>query len=184
MERPFVTFTDIISEPERMELRDYAHRLLAVRKPEETMTKQDNYGGFLKRVWNTPLATSLIHDLAARLERKFGLAGLPVDPDIGWAIFVVVHGGYVSKHKDTRSYQDGRFKHLRFNVVVAKPEQGGMAVIGKDVLPLVERGGWGFFASETEHSAFPISGPQPRITYTFGYCVPEEWSLREVEPAA
>jgi len=174
MAAPFLTFSALIDESERTALHDYALQLKA-----DDALAFNAYGKnrYFQCIWGGPLVTPLIREVAARLEARFGLAGMPVDPELGWVISVIYHGGFVHPHTDARLYGGKPLKHLRCNVVVAKPEGGGTPVIGKKPVPLIERGGWAFFASEVEHSAFPVNGARPRIIYQFGYSVPEAWEL-------
>ncbi len=170
----YVTFCDLIAESERRELEDYALKL----KSDDVL--ESNPAGrnrFYQCIWGGPLVTPLVKEVAARIERRFGLEGIPVDPELGWVISVIFHGGFVHTHKDDHLYRDKPLKHLRCNLVVAKPEGGGTPVIASQPVALIERGGWAFFASEVEHSAFPVNGTKPRIVYQFGYSVPETWQL-------
>jgi hypothetical protein len=181
MSQTFVTFSDIIDEAERRELEDYALKLKADEVLEANPAGRNR---FYQGIWGGPLVTPLIRKLAGRIEGRFGLDGVPVDPELGWVISVIYHGGFVHTHKDDRLYHDRPLKHLRCNVVVSKPDGGGVPVIGKRPVPLIERGGWAFFASEVEHSAFPVNGSKPRIIYQFGYSVPEAWALPAIAPAS
>lgn len=174
MTKPFVTFSDLIDEEERRELQDYALRLKAADVLDANLVGENR---FYQCIWGGPLVTPLIREVAVRIERRFNLGGFPVDPELGWVISVIFQGGFVHTHKDDELYRDKPMKHLRCNLVVSKPESGGTPVIARDSVPLIERGGWAFFASEEKHSAFPVGGARPRIIYQFGYSVPIAWKL-------
>lgn len=174
MECHFVTFRDIVSETERVALQEYA---LKLKDANELVRNPAGRNRYYQCIWGGPLVTPLISELAIRIEERFGLKGTPVDPELGWVISVIYHGGFVHPHKDDRLYRDRPVKHLRCNVVISKPETGGTPIIARHPVPLIEGGGWAFFASEVEHSAFPVSGSKPRVIYQFGYAVPLEWKL-------
>lgn len=176
MSEPFVVFRDLVNEAERLELRDYA---LELKVKEALVSNQAGENRYSQRIWGGPLVTPLIRDVAARIERRFGLEGVPVDPELGWVISVILKGGFVHTHTDARLYRDKPLKHLRCNVVISKPDSGGIPVIANRPVPLVEGGGWAFFASEYPHSSFPVGGTKPRIIYQFGYSLPDTWQLRD-----
>lgn len=178
MRENFVVFRNLVSEPERLELCSYA---LGLQESRELKANPQGPNRYYQRIWGGPLVTPLIRDVAARIEHRFGLArsGITIDPDLGWVISVIFTGGFVNTHIDSRSYQHKPLKHLRCNLVASKPDSGGEPVISDRPVPLVEGGGWAFFASEYPHSSFPVGGTKPRIIYQFGFSVPEAWELRD-----
>ena len=170
----FVTFSDLISEPERLELHDNA-RLLMAKK--QLQVNQAGPNRFFIRIWDTPMVTPLIEKVARRVETKFNLDDCPVDVDLGWVISVILPGGFIHSHTDAISYAGRPYSHFRCNVVVARPEEGGTPIISGKPVPVMERGGWAFLASEHTHMATAVEGQIPRIIYQFGYRVPASWSL-------
>lgn len=181
MKTPFISLPDLIEESERVELEDYA---LGLHREGRLTANEKGVGRFYAAIHNTDLVTPTIQRLADRLESRFGIANCPVDPLLGWIISVQFEGAFVHPHVDEAvHYTDGTRNHFRCNVIVSKPESGGVPMIAMRPVPLIERGGWAFFASKSEHLSTPVAGQRPRITYQFGYATAADWLPREMQDA-
>jgi hypothetical protein len=176
MSKLFVTFSELIDESERLELAECVAGLFR-----QGLLKSPAIGvkGHTGRLREPRFSKPEIARLTERVMRMMGVEAMPVDPALGHLITYVEAGGYIASHTDEVDYANTDRKQLRCNVVISKPLQGGFAVIGDQKVDCAERGGWAFFASETLHSAFPISGAKPRIIFSFGFSVPRDWPLPE-----
>jgi hypothetical protein len=99
----------------------------------------------------------------------FGLTPVRVEPD--FKTFTGVHslpGSFTHTHIDTAP--DG-LVHVRCNVLLEKPAEGGMPVIDGEVLDVDVGDLWIVLASMEEHGSTPISSPK-RVIKSFGGLVP------------
>lgn len=76
-------------------------------------------------------------------------------------------GAFTSEHTD--SSPQG-FVHVRCNVLLKKPESGGLPKVGDNVLNVIVGDLWIVFASEEVHGSTPIKGGD-RLIYSFGALV-------------
>jgi hypothetical protein len=81
---------------------------------------------------------------------------------------LITDGGAIHPHKDPDV--NGK-QHVRFNVMVSKPEAGGMPV--QDGVELAVEPGdvWRCDASRVRHWCTPVQGTKPRIVLSFGFLV-------------
>jgi hypothetical protein len=95
----------------------------------------------------------------------FGLTPQEVEPV--YQIFTGVHfldGAHTHMHKDPAP--DG-FDHVRCNVLIKKPIEGGMPVIDREVLDVDVGDLWLVIATREMHGSTPIKGPE-RVIKSFG----------------
>jgi hypothetical protein len=76
-------------------------------------------------------------------------------------------GASIHPHSDMVS--DGYSQHIRFNIVIQKPEAGGDSVQGDSVVELENGMLFKILASGEPHSSTPVVGELPRITLSFGF---------------
>jgi hypothetical protein len=80
----------------------------------------------------------------------------------------ITEGGAIHQHQDPD--HNGK-QHVRFNVMVSKPEAGGVPV-QNGVETVVEEGDvWRCDASRVRHWCTPVQGPKPRIVLSYGFLV-------------
>jgi len=100
---------------------------------------------------------------------------LPDDPYKGSFLTCVGPGGDVHPHIDGRLPIDAEpMPLLRCNVLVQRPDAGGMPVIGGRLIDVPERGMWALHPTEVLHGATPVLGERERITLSFGFVVDPE----------
>lgn len=100
------------------------------------------------------------------------LEGLRDDPYKGTFLTHIARNGEVATHRDFRLQVEGEtYLILRCNVLLQRPEVGGMPVISRRELDIAERGCWVFFPTELVHSATPVQGSRARATLSFGVLV-------------
>lgn len=81
---------------------------------------------------------------------------------------LIVDGGAIHAHKD---FDFNGKAHVRFNVMVSKPEFGGMPVQNGVELVVNEGDVWRCDASRVEHCCTPVQGSKPRIILSYGFLI-------------
>ncbi|WP_214411208.1 hypothetical protein [Sphaerisporangium fuscum] len=110
--------------------------------------------------------------IRARVIARLGIEALADDPYKGSFLTSVGPGGDVHTHKDARlPIGDGLVPLLRCNVLVRRPEGGGMPVIAGVEVDVPDRGMWAFHPTELVHGATPVTGETSRLTLSFGFVV-------------
>jgi hypothetical protein len=80
----------------------------------------------------------------------------------------ITESGAIHPHQD----QDhGGKQHVRFNVMVSKPEAGGVPVQDGEELAVEQGDVWRCDASRVRHWCTPVQGPKPRIVLSYGFLV-------------
>ena len=77
----------------------------------------------------------------------------------------------VQPHTDPN---DGKNIHTRFNVLISKPEVGGLGVINEQVIEVEENEVWVCAAGRYLHYSTKVEGPKPRILLSFGHFIHPE----------
>lgn len=136
---------------------------------------------YRKKVFNTQYSTPLMSALGKRIAHHLGIEDCPVDPYLGWIISVIKPGGYIQAHRDAHQhYQHTGDKHLRCNLLVQGSHASTHPRIGKLRLDVSEGDLWAFFASDHVHGTDVIEGSENRIVYQFGFVVPKDYPLAEM----
>jgi hypothetical protein len=80
----------------------------------------------------------------------------------------ITEGGAIHQHQD----QDHNGKqHVRFNVMVSKPEAGGTPVQDGVEMHVEDGDVWRCNASRVRHWCTPVQGPKPRIVLSYGFLI-------------
>jgi hypothetical protein len=78
----------------------------------------------------------------------------------------ITEGGAIHPHQD----QDhGGKQHVRFNVMVSRPEAGGVPVQNGEEFVVEEGDVWRCNASRVRHWCTPVQGSKPRIVLSYGF---------------
>lgn len=97
---------------------------------------------------------------------NFGLPKTqPLDKEFGALISFSEKGHKVQPHKDPNP--PGKV-HVRFNVLISKPEGGGQAIINNEIVDTKENEVWICAAGNFEHSSVTVEGDKPRILLSYG----------------
>jgi len=105
-----------------------------------------------------------------RIVEQLELATLEEDCYKGAFISYIAPGTGVHEHCDARLRIGGeRQLILRCNVLVGRPEEGGMPVIAARPIQVPDRGMWVFYPTELVHSAAPVAGSRFRAILSFGF---------------
>lgn len=106
--------------------------------------------------------------IRSQVVEGYNLQGCETEPVFQDFCGVITDGGAIHPHRD--SDHSGK-QHVRFNVMVSKPEAGGTPVQDGHEMPVVEGGVWRCDASQVQHWCTPVQGPKPRIVLSFGFLV-------------
>lgn len=96
------------------------------------------------------------------------LQGYPTEPMFQDYCGFITEGGAIHPHQDPD--HNGK-QHVRFNVMVSKPEAGGVPVQDGKELAVEEGDVWRCDASRVRHRCTPVQGPKPRIVLSYGFLI-------------
>jgi hypothetical protein len=144
-----------------------------------TSPQQNREAEKLKLVWIPDVQQSFdvplpdeFWKVRTRVIDRLGVRHLPEDAYKGSYLSLVTAGGAIHRHRDTRLKIDGEeYLILRCNVLFARPELGGMPVIGHTEVDVPDRGMWAFFPTEVLHAATKVAGSAGRGLLSFGFLV-------------
>lgn len=80
----------------------------------------------------------------------------------------ITEGGAIHPHQDPD--HSGK-QHVRFNVMVSKPESGGAPVQNGVEMHVEEGDVWRCDASRVRHWCTPVQGAKPRIVLSYGFLI-------------
>jgi hypothetical protein len=80
----------------------------------------------------------------------------------------IIEGGAIHPHQD--SDHDGK-QHVRFNIMVSKPDAGGVPVQEGEEVAVEEGDVWRCDASRVRHWCTPVQGSKPRIILSYGFLI-------------
>lgn len=85
---------------------------------------------------------------------------------------------YSEKGHEVHEHTDENFRsedvHTRINLMISKPEEGGLAIINEELIEVEENESWLCVAGHYKHSSTEVKGEKPRIVLSFGYQVNKE----------
>lgn len=122
------------------------------------------YYGILQRSDLSPPAE--VWEIKRQIVDAFGLANAMIEPTLMDYCSFITEGGAIHRHFDQN--QAGRI-HTRFNVMVARPDGGGMPVHGDTEIHVAEGEVWRCDAGRVENWSTPVIGPNPRIVLSYGF---------------
>jgi hypothetical protein len=96
------------------------------------------------------------------------LQACPTEPMFQDFCGFITEGGAIHPHQD--SDHNGK-QHVRFNVMVSKPEAGGLPVQDSVEIVVEEGGVWRCDASRVSHWCTPVQGSKPRIVLSYGFLI-------------
>lgn len=122
-----------------------------------------------RKVSQLPNTPSLYYEIRNRITDALGIEDI-LEPVLESYISVITEGGAVHAHTDPE--QPG-YKHLRANVMISKPKEGGRPIIEGETYDIEQRGWWWFLPGEMLHTSEKVTGKKPRIICSYGYLVDE-----------
>ena len=96
-------------------------------------------------------------------------ASAPTEPMFQDFCGVITDGGAVHRHSDPNV---GELIHTRFNVMVSKPDIGGVPIINGVPVQVEEGEVWRCDAGLYEHECTTVTGFKPRVVLSFGFLLP------------
>ena len=109
---------------------------------------------------------------------KFGFElDTPVDIKDGFIMSYSEEGHKVHLHKDKNPNEETI--HIRFNVMISKPNKGGYAVINDQTIKVEENEVWVCEAGNHYHTIDEVGGTKPRIMLSFGHYIKKELYLKK-----
>lgn len=80
-------------------------------------------------------------------------------------------GGAIHLHKDKNQLG---YVHVRYNVILSWPEQGGESIYGDSINTFKEKTVWRCEAGNVPHASKAVEGDRPRITLSLGFMIKEQ----------
>jgi hypothetical protein len=117
-----------------------------------------------------PLVPSVFWKVRRRAVETFSVGDYEDEPDYHCFLGCNTEGGYVHRHVD--SSPPGKL-HVRMNLMLSRPEGGGMPVIDGEEFDVAERDLWCFFPSVMPHESTPVVGERKRFVASIGILVPD-----------
>jgi hypothetical protein len=109
-----------------------------------------------------------VWEIRRRIIEGHGLQNYPTEPLFQDYCGFITEGGAIHPHQDPD--HNGR-KHVRFNVMVSKPEAGGIPVQDDTEIAVAEGDVWRCNASRVRHWCTPVRGSKPRIVLSYGFLI-------------
>ena len=111
------------------------------------------------------------HRIRSRIIGQEGLNEFRA-PRLGDFVSHITDGGQIQLHTDPNADD---LIHVRFNVFLQLPVQGGRPIYGGTRLDPLERSYLPCVAGRDPHTCEMVVGPKARIALSFGFLVTQEW---------
>jgi hypothetical protein len=122
--------------------------------------------GILQRADLTP--PDAVWKIKHQIIAAHGLQSTEQEPMFKDLCGYITDGGAVHPHSDPD--HNGK-QHVRFNVMVSKPEAGGVPVQDGVEIAVQEGDVWRCDASRVTHWCTPVVGSKPRIVLSYGFLI-------------
>jgi hypothetical protein len=120
--------------------------------------------GILHDIENSPL--DIVDIIKKRIIEVENIKDWVLDPTFKDAIGINRKGGAIHQHTDPNL--DG-YTHVRYNVILQYPEEGGDSIYNGKINKLQENMVWRCVAGRVVHGSTPVVGNKTRITLTLGF---------------
>jgi hypothetical protein len=143
--------------------------LIAWAEPMEPLLKPNGMYRAYRDVRTLPSVDPTWGRVRSRVEALMDLGDDPVvEARFGLFLSIIRTGGAIHDHRDT---SPPGTRHLRCNLFLDLPAQGGRPIILEKPIDVAPRMLLAFYANEMRHSSEPADGDR-RIILSFGYTVP------------
>ncbi len=119
---------------------------------------------------NDPVVPELFWGIRRRAVSLFSVAAYEDEPEYKCFLGCNTTGGFVQRHADFSP--PGRL-HVRMNIMLSRPEGGGVPIIDGEKFDVGERDLWCFFPSVMPHETTPVVGDRKRFVLSIGILVPD-----------
>jgi hypothetical protein len=148
--------------------------LIAWAEPMEPLLKPNRMYRAYRDVRTLPSVDPTWDRVRQRVETLMDLGDDPmVEADFGLFLSIIRAGGAIHNHRD---FTPPGTRHLRCNLFLKLPEQGGRPIILEKRIDIAPRMLLGFYANEMRHASEPFEDDR-RIILSFGYTVPASHRL-------
>jgi hypothetical protein len=91
-------------------------------------------------------------------------------PEPFWLDYIgyISEGGSIQFHKDVNA---PGYTHVRYNVILSWPKEGGDSIYGNSVNSFKEKTVWRCEAGKIPHGSITVKGKRPRITLSLGFLI-------------
>jgi hypothetical protein len=111
---------------------------------------------------------SEVWEIRRQIVEANGLQGCDTEPIFQDFCGFITAGGVIHEHQD---FDHNGKQHIRFNVMVSKPEAGGIPLQDGVEIAVEEGDVWRCDASRVRHWCTPVQGKKPRIVLSYGFLV-------------
>jgi len=155
-----VSVKKFITTDEHVELLEWSKRMEKLLKTNK-ITGQRFFRSLKDLEYN-----NIVNNISIRILEEYKLEGVPKkDGNLGGLLSVHRNGGHVHPHTDPEN--GGR--HLRFNLFLSLPKEGGIPIYNGEQINVEERMLVPYEADIHEHSSTKVVGEKPRIIISFGW---------------
>lgn len=123
------------------------------------------------RFFMTHIKDGVIEQEMIKLAHKFGIYEWKPEPLYGNFIGYNFEGSFIHPHRDK---SPTGYTHIRFNIMISKPEKGGEPIIDGNIVDIEENDSWMCIASKQLHQTNPVIGNKRRIVLSLGILVKNE----------
>jgi hypothetical protein len=118
---------------------------------------------------NDPAVPAVFWKVRRRAVATFSVSDYEDEPNYRCFLGCNTEGGFVHRHIDAAP--PGKL-HVRMNLMISKPDAGGVPVIDGQEFDIGERDLWCFFPSVMAHESTPVAGTRKRFVLSIGILVP------------
>ena len=160
---------NIMSETERLEIRNWANDLVFNNKMDELTHERLE----LKLNNNNSEIIPLVFEIRKRIEQRERMESFEREKHVNDFVTIISKTGFIQKHTDTNDIQRNLF-HIRFNVFITIPNKGGATYYDGHEIDAIAGSYVLCRSGIDEHWSDPNEDIIPRISLSFGYLVPPE----------
>ena len=158
----------IISQEEQMIIVDWVLR-------NNHKFNNSGYSRRMQRLDFFEFKPDVFEILRERIIQKEKLQNYAPEPILDDSIGYMTNGGKLQRHRDPNS---GNKIHIRFNVYVQVPIEGGMPIYNDQLIPIPERCYICCRSGIDFHESSEVIGEKARIVISFGFLIPKEEIFR------
>jgi hypothetical protein len=123
-----------------------------------------------------PITT--LNKINTYLLKELGIDKKTIKPEteFGNLISYSEEGHIVHWHKDKNEIEG--YKHIRLNVMISRPNEGGDPIINGELYEMQENQLWVCKAGDFYHHTTEVKGKKPRVMISLGHNIPEDYIIK------